>query len=425
MTTSSGQSRLAGARARMKANDRGRTSILGALFGSHADRFETLWPRTYVTGKTRLDALPAPFVTGDISSIAALSAVYRGRVDVAGANKKHQSMFRVDGAPFSFYVNGMTVSFPDIGPNVPPIQPWLRQFESEIGLPDGKLRLSAFATPGGKKGVPFHYDPTDNIIVQLRGTKCIRIADNPKVSHPISDYNPGYALTREDLLPLRGEPPPSGPLKPTLLVLKPGNVLFLPAGMWHATEHPEESFSLSLVFEWPRAADLVLERLRMELLQHHEWRRPVYGAWSRRAKIRGKAEALLSAALSGLPQHASRLRARDALIEVSGQAASELYTTSDTLFCRAPLMDWVFTRGAEKNGSWQVRIQSKTSPTHWVLESDERYVRLCRWIASQKGVFSVRSLVEGVGIGIGEARSALSPLTTVGAIRRVPFDPHS
>jgi hypothetical protein len=279
--------------------------------------------------------------------------------------------------------------------------------------------MTAFATRGEKGGLPFHYDGTDNLIVQLRGKKRIRIADNPTIIYPLTTYNPGHVLVQEDLLPRHGKNPPSRPVNPKLIVLEPGMALFMPAGMWHTTEHRVESFSLSFVFEWPRAADLLLARLRMELLQSPEWRRPLYGAWSQDDGTRTDAERRLSGALADLTGAVSRVRAADALTEAPSAAASATYFGPDTRFSRAPFVQFVLS--SLRNGNTEVQVRSTVSFTKAMIEISAKYVPACRWIAARKGEFSFGDLVTQTGVGEDIARDLLSTLTQVGPVSRIPF----
>jgi hypothetical protein len=359
--------------------------------------------------------LPEPLRTGDLSSVEALAAVYGGKLSVTGP----RSQFPAQGSALAFYMNGMTVFFEDVAAHVVPIQPWLRRFEEEIGIPEGHLRLTAFATRGDKGGLGFHYDGTDNIILQLKGKKRVQIADNPTVAYPLVTYNPGHALVSEDLFPCRGAAPPSKPVEPQEIELEPGMALFMPAGMWHATEHRVESFSLSFVIEWPRTVDLVLARLRAELLQAPEWRRPLYGAWSSNKKIRADAEKRLSLTLAGMEGLVSQVGAADALAEVPSAASAAAYFGPDTRFCRAPFMQFVLHQ--LKNGAHELQIRSTVSYTRSVLEIAPEYIPACRWIAVQRGQFSLGELVKKTGVDLSVAQEFLSTLAQVGPIARIPF----
>jgi Cupin superfamily protein len=393
--------------------------ILRALFGRQATHFVADWPRRHVLGRMRPRELPDPLRGGDLATVEALAAVYGGKLSVTGARTNRQSQFPAQGSALAFYMNGMTVFFEDVGTYVASIQPWLRRFEEEIGIPEGNLRLTAFATRGDKGGLGFHYDGTDNIILQLQGKKRIQIADNPKVAYPLVTYNPGHALVSEDLFPCRGAAPPSKPVRPKTIELEPGMVLFMPAGMWHATEHRVASFSLSFVIEWPRTVDLVLARLRAELMQAPEWRRPLYGAWSADQAIRADAEAQLSVTLAGMQGPLSRVRAADALAEVPSAAAAAVYLVPDTGFCRAPFMRFALRR--LKNGAGELQIQSTVSYTRSVLEITPEYMPACKWIAAQRGKFSLGEMMAETGMRLPMARELLSTLAQVGAIARIPF----
>lgn len=86
-----------------------------------------------------------------------------------------------------------------------------------------------------------HYDPHDLIILQVEGSKRWRIY-GPRVLNPV----PAPASADEI--------PPTTP--PVLdIFLRPGDLLFLPAGFWHVCDNgPERSIHLGLFLNPPKTA---------------------------------------------------------------------------------------------------------------------------------------------------------------------------
>ena len=94
---------------------------------------------------------------------------------------------------------------------------------------------SAFASRKGH-GLPWHYDATDSFVCQVSGEKTWRLAANTHVESPTVGYAVGWPPNRRH----RAEAPFGLPTKPPepdqTLVMKEGQVLFLPRGTWHEVE---------------------------------------------------------------------------------------------------------------------------------------------------------------------------------------------
>ena len=138
---------------------------------------------------------------------------------------------------------------------------WVRTIEKQLGLAPRTIRPSVFFSSRGP-GARMHFDATESFVVQLRGRKEWRIAPNPQLPFPPVNYLEGAPLP-DELVPLvRGRM--KAPRKVRRVVLKPGSVLYLPRGWWHATRTLEDSVHLDLLTALPTWADVfrpVLERI--------------------------------------------------------------------------------------------------------------------------------------------------------------------
>jgi len=133
----------------------------------------------------------------------------------------------------------------------------------------------AFATPVGS-GVPFHFDGTEVLILQLYGKKTWKIAPNA-VEFPTVPFAPScvtpiipelelYATPESLMVPLD---------KITTIELKTGSLLFLPRGYWHETKSLELSISLSFVSQIPSLLDLLMNAIRKHFVKIPNWRCPI------------------------------------------------------------------------------------------------------------------------------------------------------
>jgi quercetin dioxygenase-like cupin family protein len=166
----------------------------------------------------------------------------------------------------------------DVSPHAPGGPEFLRSLEAALGAPQGIGAIRTFASaPGG--GLEPHYDQGETFIVQLEGTKELRLARNP--SHPLLQFIAGKPPVDEHYAEYPHGFPTRAPPDEVVVTLEPGSVLFLPRGMWHRTEASDSgpSYSASICIDTPAPADLLVSALRLYLRQSPLWRRPAYGAW--------------------------------------------------------------------------------------------------------------------------------------------------
>jgi ribosomal protein L16 Arg81 hydroxylase len=189
-----------------------------------------------------------------------------------------------------------------------PVMGFVRSLARELGLPDGRVRTSAFVAPEG--GVlRKHFDPLHVFSIQLVGDKTWELARNTEIPSPTEGHSPPGGL-QPDLLPITTvKPPLAMPADTVQVQMKPGSVLFLPRGDWHATHAESDSISLSIGFEPPPWVDVVLGALRTELLRDVAWRE---SAWTGRGPgpRRDAALARLATLLPTVGNSATRIDAR-------------------------------------------------------------------------------------------------------------------
>lgn len=96
--------------------------------------------------------------------------------------------------------------------------------------------VTAIVTTGGSGALQKHYDVHDLIVVQMEGGKAWRVY-GPR------DPKPVKALSTKN-------PPQTPPLHN--IVLRPGDILFVPAGTWHVCDNgPDRSLHLALLMKPP------------------------------------------------------------------------------------------------------------------------------------------------------------------------------
>jgi len=119
---------------------------------------------------------------------------------------------------------------------------------NQLGLMRRMTRVSCFASRRGL-GIPMHYDLNDNIVVQVRGSKRWRLAENTSAQFPTA----GFTLGRPRQPVHRAEAPQGFPDRfpeeHEVVELRPGSVMFVPRGYWHdceTTDHESIHFNIQL-----------------------------------------------------------------------------------------------------------------------------------------------------------------------------------
>jgi hypothetical protein len=238
---------------------------------------EQYWPERVFDAHGPLSRLPALFSSKELSSFRALAAGYRGWLGFGQGAKSYRMLSVQEVDPIHLYEIGLSVYLPDISENVPGAASFLRELERDLGIEEGCSRITVWASPKGD-GAPTHFDSDDDFSIQLAGTKRFEVAPMKEYAYPLGgQFAPG-AKPYEDMYPQveRGFPE-VGDSDFAAVDMNPGSVLFLPRGTWHRTQAEQDSFAISIGIRPPALVESFLEQLRCVLLQHPEWRRPMYG----------------------------------------------------------------------------------------------------------------------------------------------------
>jgi 50S ribosomal protein L16 3-hydroxylase len=172
------------------------------------------------------------------------------------------------------FANGMSLLFNDAERLSPVLPEWLDAIRRDLGLSSlTQRRCLVYATPTGG-GTAAHFDQNVNFVMQLHGTKCWQLAPNQHVTHPLTRHTMGLAVDGELQSYARTPMPVRMPKAARTVELKPGSVLFVPPGMWHATTATSDALALNFTFTAPSWLDVVTAAMRGRLIQHAEWREP-------------------------------------------------------------------------------------------------------------------------------------------------------
>lgn len=209
--------------------------------------------------------------------------------DVRGQTREgtHVRMLRVDGEHYhgedtepgelERLDDGQTLHCDRLARVHPSLLDWEAASERLLGVPPGAVMVK-LSRSGARAGFPWHFDPADVIVAQIRGRKRWWLGEGSNVWQPPEGCS--VVHTSELMRRLVGDY--EIPKRHRELVLEPGDVLYLPRGMHHRTESigPCESLSIRLRPPmWMEVLEAVYPRARDELLERACWRRRSYGAW--------------------------------------------------------------------------------------------------------------------------------------------------
>lgn len=168
--------------------------------------------------------------------------------------------------------NGMGLLFNEVQTISPLLSGWLQELQKDLGLSALTYgRCLIYATPDGK-GTAAHFDQNINFVIQIHGTKKWKVAPNRHVENPMTRHTMGQPIDPELMSYIAGPFPTEMPEDAVSFDLKPGSILFVPRGSWHATEAEGDALALNFTFTAPTWIDLFSAALRSRLALSPEWR---------------------------------------------------------------------------------------------------------------------------------------------------------
>jgi ribosomal protein L16 Arg81 hydroxylase len=171
---------------------------------------------------------------------------------------------------------GATLCLSQVETRVPTLAPTLAAIKRQLGYP-GKASFSAYLSPPGS-GFNWHFDGRIASTLQIEGTKRWRFSNHTAIAWPrangtlrsdgVAQYaNPDVSAQEWERLA------PFDEKDTTEVLLEPGDLLILPAGLWHeACGGGEGSLALNLSFTPIPYTLLVRHLLETLLTPEPEWR---------------------------------------------------------------------------------------------------------------------------------------------------------
>jgi len=157
---------------------------------------------------------------------------------------------------------------------------WDLTLDAERRLGD-RISMAAVASYSAEAALPLHYDRSDVIVLQLEGSKLWRFHGTPIAGSAISTRTPADTLAEVT----------------SVVLMRQGDILFVPQGQYHACEAQGRSLHLSLLVNHINLADYVGDQLA-EVAALNVPLRPFAGADALAAQ-----QSLLRSALLDLAEH--------------------------------------------------------------------------------------------------------------------------
>jgi hypothetical protein len=235
---------------------------------------------------------------------------------------KMQHFFTDNKTAYCCYLAGHSVYF---NPPEKLQKLYLKELTDELGINFGREKDGGFGGDievfacRGRHVTDWHFDGQENFTIQLRGTKRWSIVPSG-ISCPITNQTNPNSAARDKYLTQRKchssyAPTGSEGSVPTnfssaqTFVLRPGSVMYFPAGMWHHVTADSDEGSLSINFSLTTTTwlDLLMNALTQQLWKNPDWRKNVI------VKDPSSARKHLAGLLRELPGEVAKLVPRDLL----------------------------------------------------------------------------------------------------------------
>jgi collagen beta-1,O-galactosyltransferase len=360
------------------------------LDGDPADFLERMWPHAWSVFRGRCSRLELPAGLFDVRRMVRSPQV---RMSVFGKNGFRAGIASTDDA-LNFYEHGDTLYLVGLERAFPAVRELCDGIARDLRLDPAYVHVEGFASRAGS-GSSMHYDFDVNFNVQLVGSKEWRVAANPVVENPLQSFVVRRGVT--PMSPYDGAPLPSEmPADAASYRLDPGDVIFLPRGVWHETRVLTDSVAIALVIKPPAYLSLLLGELQNRLRMDARWRG--YPLEKDRARVLGEL-------IRALPPILAQMQPEELLFNVAR------------------------VRWAKDAKPSLERLAEPRHGEQWSLVVDgldlefpvgERLVPLVEWVTKQQDVFTTEgAVVECFGTSPMLARKLISYLVDVGALVRV------
>jgi ribosomal protein L16 Arg81 hydroxylase len=197
--------------------------------------------------------------------------------DAHGASTEYGCMDAAEA--LRHFARGATICATALDLAQPRLEELRRALEEEFLTPDAIL-FNCYYSPDGQ-GFGTHFDQQSVWVLQIEGMKRWRYSPGPAVPYPTENTTAGAAERYRTPDGSRISKPDESTFCDVLL--KPGDILYLPAGTWHrGMAAGGESLALSLTQPHNGFASMMFRLLKKHLFRESAWRQHALtpAAWS-------------------------------------------------------------------------------------------------------------------------------------------------
>ena len=242
-----------------------------------ADFFERHWPERPLVLHDRGDAVAELLAMPALQSAESVFAACRGTSVTALLPDRRDESNSIQVTPDvakKLFEAGMNVSVGSAEKYFPLLRPWVDHLALDLGLPRSTWGRSIVYLSPPNTGAPPHFDSNANFSLQIKGRKVWTLSPNESVRYPterhVMKLDEPSALLRAQA---RAAFPTEVPAGAERVELRPGSLLFVPRGTWHATTSDEETIALNFTFSQQSWAFLLAQALLERLHRHEAWRK--------------------------------------------------------------------------------------------------------------------------------------------------------
>ena len=194
------------------------------------------------------------------------------------------------------YLAGESIYIVGLDRTVKPLREICDALASELSLTPQDVMVQAWAA-GGATSVGMHFDLDYNFNIQIAGRKQWQAAPNDLVAHPVVSHHAarGAGHVAAD----SGRALPSEmPANARTWEAQPGDVVYVPRGVWHSTRTNEASLAMAFVIQPLTWAEHLTKVLQDRLHADPRWRERVLRARqsSRHSALKATGREALAAA---------------------------------------------------------------------------------------------------------------------------------
>jgi hypothetical protein len=191
--------------------------------------------------------------------------------------------------------------------------------------------------------------------------------------------------------------------------------------MWHHTFASAESIAVSIIVNPPLAVDMILEHLKVTLLQKQEWREPVYGIWDELPPDPSKQK--LESLIAELRTVTQNLDVDSVVRSTDDQNLRLDSIDESTRFQTIPTASFRYQKtGEETQVTVIVTDLAMGERTTGSITVNEATRKILEWISSRRAPFATQQLAAEFNVSVSDVCALLRILCASEVLMPLWFD---